>query len=75
MQEWRRFGPQGRDYVHEIRGKGAWIIGGEAVGDGVEVESRESGGEGLALGELAVVVLGVEEGDVDAGVAEKLRQG
>jgi hypothetical protein len=52
------------------------IIGREAVGDGVEVESREAGGEGLALGgEEAVVDLGVEEGDVNAGVAEQLRQG
>lgn len=52
------------------------MIIGEAIGDGLETElgvDREAGVEGGVTEQTAVVVVGVEEGDVDvAGEAEEL---
>ncbi|KAK9123804.1 hypothetical protein Sjap_013406 [Stephania japonica] len=56
--------------------RGAWVVVGGTVGDGLEAEETGEAGEaGLDVGELEeafVVVVGVEEGDLDAGKAEEL---
>lgn len=55
----------------------AGVIVGEAVGHGGYTEARISGGEGFDVGvaaEAAMSVVGEEDGDVEVGEAEELRQ-
>lgn len=44
----------------------------QAIGDRVEAEGWEVSVESLEVGEAAMVVIGVEEGNVEAGVAKEL---
>ena len=51
---------------------GAGVIGGEAVGDRIKVQSRKTSGEGVTVAETAVIVLCVEEGDLQTSMTEQL---
>ncbi|KAK8542006.1 hypothetical protein V6N13_137419 [Hibiscus sabdariffa] len=65
----------GADRWEEIF-EGAWMVRGETVGDGQEAEVRETAVKGVDVDgreETVVDEFGVDEGDMESGMAEKLR--